>query len=284
MSGGTEILKLNCPDAVGLVARLTGFLAGCGANLTEVHQYTDPLSGWFFTRMQIEPGPGGAEKLRSGLGPIAEELRAKWSLRGAGEALRMVVLASREEHCVAELLWRKRGGELRVEIPAVIANHEDCRGLVEAEGLAFERIEIPAAERDAAFRRIDERCVALGAELIVMARFMQILPDWFCEKWAGRVLNIHHSFLPAFAGANPYRQAFERGVKLIGATCHYATAELDAGPIVEQEVMRVEHFHEIGDLKRIGRDCERLALARGVRFYVEDRVLVHGARAIVFRD
>jgi formyltetrahydrofolate deformylase len=170
-----------------------------------------------------------------------------------------------------------------MKLPVVISNHEDCRTLVEREGIPFENIAFDG-DKDSAFRHLTGLLRSLDIELIVLARFMQILPDWLCRDFSGRVINIHHSFLPAFVGANPYRRAFERGVKLIGATCHYATADLDAGPIIEQEVARVEHYHEPDDLVRLGRDCERLALARGVRFHIEDRVLVHGSRAIVFRD
>jgi formyltetrahydrofolate deformylase len=165
----------------------------------------------------------------------------------------------------------------------VISNHGECRGIVEREGVAFEEIDFHGDE-SAAFEQLAIQLRECKAELIVMARFMQILPDWLCREFEGRIINIHHSFLPAFVGANPYRRAFERGVKLIGATCHYATSDLDQGPIIEQEVARVEHYHVPDDLVRMGRDCERLALARGVRFHVEDRVLVHGTRAIVFRD
>jgi formyltetrahydrofolate deformylase len=172
---------------------------------------------------------------------------------------------------------------LNIDIPAVISNHDTARSLVEREGIGFEKIDF-AADKPAAFSQLSSRLRELGAELVILARFMQILPDSICREFGGRVINIHHSFLPAFVGANPYRRAFERGVKLIGATCHYATGDLDEGPIIEQEVSRVEHYHEPEDLVRLGRDCERLALARGVRYHVEDRVLVHGNRAIVFRD
>jgi formyltetrahydrofolate deformylase len=196
----------------------------------------------------------------------------------------MVVLVSREDHALSELLWRQRSGELHVEVPLVIGNHAHLAQTLAKEGVNFEHVSFLPNAREEAFRQIADRCDAVGAEMIVLARFMQILPGWFCERFAGRIINIHHSFLPAFAGADPYRRAFERGVKLIGATCHYATEELDAGPIIEQEVVRVEHFHTIDDLKRHGRDCERLALARGVRYHVDDRVLVHGSRTVVFRD
>jgi formyltetrahydrofolate deformylase len=279
-----NILKLNCPDAVGLLARITGFIAESGGNLLDVGQYTDPVSRWFFTRLAFTGGT--AEKnpgeFHSGFGSLAEGLRAEWSIRPAGRPLRTAILVSREDHCLADLLWRWRSKELNIEIPAVLSNHETARPLAEREGIPFEKIDF--SDKAAGFGKLEARLRELGAELIILARFMQILPDSLCEAYSGRVINIHHSFLPAFVGANPYRRAFERGVKLIGATCHYATHDLDEGPIIEQEVARVEHYHDPDDLVRLGRDCERLALARGVRFHVEDRVLVHGNRAIVFRD
>ncbi len=199
------LLKLNCPDQVGLIAKLTGFVADLG-------------------------------------------------------------------------------DELPMEVPAVISNHHELAPIVERESIPFYHIPIPADSRKTGFEELAKVCRQLQVDLIVMARYMQILPDWFCEEFAGQIINIHHSFLPAFAGANPYRKAYERGVKLIGATCHYATSELDEGPIIDQEVVRVEHYHQPDDLLRLGRDCERLALARGVRFHLTDRTLVHGRRTIVFRD
>lgn len=277
------ILKLTCPDAVGLLARITGFIAGAGGNLLDVSQYTDPASRWFFARLAFSGGAPGEALFRSELDALMRAMQAEWTLRPARRPIRTAILVSKADHCLHDLLWRWRSGELNVEIPMVGSNHADCRDLVEREGLAFEQWDF-SGDREPAFRRMAERLRERGIELIVLARFMQILPPWLCEEFSGRVINIHHSFLPAFVGANPYRRAFERGVKLIGATCHYATEDLDAGPIIEQEVARVEHYHEPDDLVRLGRDCERLALARGVRFHVEDRVLVHGTRAIVFRD
>ncbi len=280
-----HILKLHCPDGIGLLARITGTIADHGGNLLEVSQYTDTGSGWFFARLAIARGRAewNPEKFCTALQPLAAQLRAEWSLRPSGQKTRTVLLVSKADHCLSDLLWRWRTGELAVEIPLIISNHEDCRPLAEREGIRFECVPF-GADNAVAFARVGELLREVKAELIVLARFMQVLPDGLCREYAARAINIHHSFLPAFVGANPYRRAFERGVKLIGATCHYATEELDAGPIIEQEVARVEHSHDPGDLMRLGRDCERLALARGVRYHVEDRVLVHGPRAIVFRD
>ena len=279
----SHILKLNCPDAVGLLARVTGFIAASGGNLLDVSQYTDTASKWFFARLAFTGGRIESEAFRAETQKLAAEMRAEWTLRPADRPVRTVILVSKEDHCLADLLWRWRSRELNVDIPAVISNHDTARSLVEREGIVFEKIDF-AADKPAAFSQLSSRLSELGAELVILARFMQILPDSICREFGGRVINIHHSFLPAFVGANPYRRAFERGVKLIGATCHYATEDLDEGPIIEQEVSRVEHYHEPDELVRLGRDCERLALARGVRYHVEDRVLVHGNRAIVFRD
>ena len=286
------LLKISCPDRVGLLSRLTSFVAYHGGNLLEVNQFTDPVNKWFFARMAIDTASIAldASSLRKAFEPLARDIEAVWTIRHTSQRMRAVILVSKADHCLADLLWRWRSGELPVDIPLVLSNHEELRPLVEREGVAFESIPVlgekaggPGA-KDAAFQKMAERFRETRADLIVLARYMQIIPPWMCEEWAGRIINIHHSFLPSFAGANPYRRAYERGVKLIGATCHYATADLDQGPIIDQEVVRVEHFHGPDDLLRLGRDCERLALARGVRYHADDRVLIHGNRSIVFRD
>jgi formyltetrahydrofolate deformylase len=286
MSQEGLVFKMSCPDAVGLVAKVTGLVAARGLNLAEAHSYSDVASKWFFARLRIESheGAGDLARLEQDFSHFAAEVRAEWSLRRSGRPQRMVILASKETHCVTDLLWRRKFGELPVEVPLIISNHRVCEDLAAAEGVPFLHIPMNSANKEEAFREIARHCEAAQANVIVMARFMQILPPWFCAQFKSCVINIHHSFLPAFVGADPYRQAFERGVKLIGSTCHYATEELDAGPIIDQEVVRVEHFHDLTDLRRLGRDCERLALARGVRYHVEDRVLIHGAKTIVFRD
>jgi formyltetrahydrofolate deformylase len=280
-----HLLKLNCPDAVGLLARITGFIAASGGNLLDVSQYTDPVSRWFFTRLAFTGGmvEDDFARFEQDTSALADSMNAEWTLRRSDRPVRTVILVSKQDHCLVDLLWRWRSRELNIDLPLVISNHDDARPLVEREGICFEKMDF-SNDKPAAFEQLASRLRAEGAELVILARFMQILPEALCREFAGKVINIHHSFLPAFVGANPYRRAFERGVKLIGATCHYATQDLDQGPIIEQEVSRVEHYHEPDDLIRLGRDCERLALARGVRFHVEDRVLVHGSRAIVFRD
>lgn len=282
----TTILKLSCADRVGLLSRLSGFVAQNGGNLLEVHQFTDPATGWFFARMAIDSETLGGElgSLRAAFTPLAAELDAEWTLRAAQSRMKVVLMVSKLGHCLADLLWRWRSGELAFDIACVISNHDDLRRMVEREGLEFRRIPVTPAGREAAFGEIAGIFRQTQPDLIVLARYMQIIPAELCAEFHGRLVNIHHSFLPSFVGANPYERAYERGVKLIGATCHYATAELDAGPIIDQEVIRVEHFHTPQDLVRLGRDCERLALSRSVRWHLADRVLMHGRRAIVFRD
>ena len=280
------LLKLSCPDQVGLLARITAFIAEHGGNLDEVNQFTDPQSGWFFTRMAIETETLRLPlaKLRAEFSPVAADLSAQWSIRRESDHMRVVIMVSRLGHCLADLLWRWKAGELGCEIVAVVGNHEDFRNTVEREGLPFHYVPVTPETKADAFGAIERIWTDAGADLVVLARYMQVVPLHVCERWEGRIMNIHHSFLPSFVGANPYQRAWERGVKLIGATCHYVTADLDEGPIVEQEVIRVEHFHDTDDLLRIGRDCEKQALARGVRWHLSDRVLLHGKRTVVFRD
>jgi formyltetrahydrofolate deformylase len=285
-SMATTLLKLSCPDRVGLLSRLSGFVAQHGGNLVEVHQFTDPQAGWFFARMAIDSATLGVDlaTLRERFAPLGAELQAEWTLRSTETPMKVALLVSQLGHCLADLLWRWRSGELDCAIPFVLSNHGDLREMAEREGIEFRHVPVRAESKAAAFEEMAGRFRAAGVDLIVLARYMQIVPAALCEEFHGRILNIHHSFLPSFVGANPYQRAYERGVKLIGATCHYATAELDAGPIVDQEVIRVEHHHTPEELVRLGRDCERLALARSVRWHLADRVLMHGARTVVFRD
>jgi formyltetrahydrofolate deformylase len=222
--------------------------------------------------------------LRLAFKPIAEDLQAEWTIRSADSRMRVVLMVSKLGHCLADLLWRWRSGELTFDIPMVISNHEDFRHMVEREGIEFRHIPVVKENKADAFGEMVGIFREAQPDLIVLARYMQIMPPDLCSEFHGKIMNIHHSFLPSFVGANPYQRAYERGVKLIGATCHYATEDLDAGPIVDQEVIRVEHYHRVEDLVRLGRDCERIALARSVRWHLADRVLIHGNRSIVFRD
>lgn len=251
-----------------------------------MNQFTDISTKWFFVRMAIqsETLKVSFDEFRRAFHPLAKHLDADWTLRPAPTRVKVIVLVSKLGHCLADLLWRWRSGELACDIVLVVSNHDELRETANRDGVDFRCIPVEPRNHKEAFTSMHDLFREIDPDLIVLARYMRILPDYFCSEFSGRLINIHHSFLPSFVGANAYARAYERGVKLIGATCHYATAELDAGPIIDQEVVRVEHFHTPEDLVRLGRDCERLALARSVRWHLADRVLVHGNRAIVFRD
>jgi formyltetrahydrofolate deformylase len=286
MSRHGLILKLSCPDQPGIVARIAGYVASHSGNLLEFAQFSDPLGGKFFARLEIATDQLDVEvqDFVAGFGTLGRSLKAKWHFRRLPYRMRTAVFVTKTNHCLNEILWRTDLGELPVEITSIIGNREDCRPVAERAGITFHHINLDGCRQADAFANIQTMMVAEQVELIVLARFMQILPDTFCHAFAGRIINIHHSFLPAFIGANPYRQAYARGVKLIGATCHYVTPDLDAGPIIEQEVERVQHFHSPADLVRLGRHCERVALAKGIRYHVHDRTIIDGHRAIVFPD
>jgi formyltetrahydrofolate deformylase len=282
------ILTINCPDRIGIVAAVTGLIAGQGGSVLEAAQHGDLVSGRFFLRIEIVadslPEGFGPAELAAGFEPVAAEFDMDWKLSDTDVPKRVVLFASKEDHCVADLLYRWRSGEIECEMPCVISNHEDLRGLVEWHGVRFRCVPVgsqPAA-KEAAFAEMESLLAHERADVIVLARYMQILPASFCEERKGRIINIHHSFLPSFAGARPYHQAFERGVKLIGATCHYVTAELDEGPIIEQDTRRIDHGDSVAELQRVGRDVERSVLARGLRWHLEDRVLLNGNKTVVF--
>jgi formyltetrahydrofolate deformylase len=280
------ILKLSCPDQPGIVARIAGYVANHHGNLVEFEQFSDARAGKFFARLEIETTALDVETADfiDGFGTLGRALKANWHFRQMPYRMRAAILVTKTDHCLQEILWRTRLGELPLEVTSVIGNRPDCAQVARAADIPFHEIAMDGKSKASGFDQIRELIRAQQVELIVLARFMQILPDDFCAEFSGRIINIHHSFLPAFIGANPYQQAYERGVKLIGATCHYVTADLDAGPIIDQEVARVSHFHTPADLARLGRDCERIALARGIRHHVHDRTLIDGNRAIVFPD
>ncbi|WP_406642943.1 formyltetrahydrofolate deformylase [Amycolatopsis sp. WGS_07] len=282
------MLTFGCPDRTGIIARISGFLADHGGMIVEAAYHTDPDSGWFFTRQVVRADslPFDAEGLRERFGAVANELSAEssWQVRDTGERPRAVVLVSKAGHCLYDLLGRVASGELDVDIAAVIGNHDSLADITRAHGIPFHHVPFPAGDPDgkaAAFAKVRELVDAHDPHAIVLARFMQVLPADLCAAWAGRALNIHHSFLPSFIGAKPYHQAHTRGVKLVGATCHYVTADLDAGPIIEQDVIRVDHGDSVQDMVRKGRDIEKVTLARGLRWHLEGRVLVHGNRTMV---
>ncbi len=282
------VLSLGCPDRTGIVAKISTFLAEVGGWIVEAAYHADPDTDWFFTRQAVRASSVGMsiDELRTQFKAVAAEIgpEPEWTLHDSGERKRVVILVSKEAHCLHDLLGRAAGGELPAEISAVIGNHVSLEPIAAAHGITFHHVEFAKdpSERGPAFDKVQELVDSYDPHAVVLARFMQVLPPPLCEHWAGRALNIHHSFLPSFVGARPYHQAFTRGVKLIGATCHYVTADLDAGPIVEQDVIRVDHSDEVADMVRQGRDIEKLVLSRGLRWHLEDRVLVHGKKTVVF--
>ncbi|WP_433870414.1 formyltetrahydrofolate deformylase [Saccharopolyspora sp. CA-218241] len=280
------VLTLGCPDRTGIVARIAGFLAEHGGWIVEAGYHTDPDTGWFFTRQVVRADslPFGVEELRERFGAVADELGGSWRVSDTGEPPRAVFLVSKDGHCLHDLLGRVSSGELDLDLRAVIGNHPRLGPITEAHGVPFHHVPFGTdpESKAAAFEQVRGLVDEHDPDAIVLARFMQVLPPELCAAWSGRAINIHHSFLPSFAGARPYHQAHERGVKLVGATCHYVTAELDAGPIIEQDVTRVDHGDAVADMVRKGRDIEKVVLARGLRYHLEHRVLVHGGRTVVF--
>ena len=276
-------LTISCPDRSGIIAAVTGFIAEHGGFITEASYHTEQEAQRFFMRqeMRADSLPFDADGFRQRFGKLAQEFGMDWQLADSAIRKRLVVLVSKQDHCLSDLLHRWRSGELQVDIPCVISNHEDLRSFVEWHGIPF--IHVDMTDKDSAFKRIAALFDEHRGDAMVLARYMQILPPWLCQRYPGRVINIHHSFLPSFVGAKPYHQAYQRGVKLIGATCHYVTDELDAGPIIEQDTVRIDHGDTPDDLVRYGRDIEKTVLARGLRYHVEDRVLVCGNKTIVFR-
>jgi formyltetrahydrofolate deformylase len=277
----TSRLLLACPDQPGLIARVSGFLAESGLNIVDVDQHSS-AEGRFFMRMVFDRV---ADPERERLEPrfareIAEPFQMDYEFHESDRAKRVAVMVSREDHCLSDLLWRWRNGDLGGELAAVISNHPDHASQVEAVGLPFHHVAVEPGAKAAAEREI--LGLLEGIDLLVLARYMQLLSEDFLRELRGPAINIHHSFLPAFVGADPYHRAYERGVKLIGATAHYVTAELDAGPIIAQDVEPVDHRDEVADMIRLGRDVERLVLARAVMAHLDDRVLLDGERTIVF--
>ena len=277
-------LIISCPDQVGIVAAVSDFIASHQGWITEAHHYTDPASEWFFMRYVVRASslPFGLERLRELFAPVAERFRMQWCVYVTGVKKRVVLLASKQAHCLSDLLYRWRSAEMPMDIPCVLSNHDELRSYVEWHGLRFCHFPVDPADKAPHFAAVEQALGEAKPDVIVLARYMQILPERICARYPGRIINIHHSFLPSFVGARPYHQAAARGVKLIGATCHYVTTELDAGPIIEQDVVRVGHHNTVDDMIRLGKDVEKQVLARGLRCHLEDRVLVHGNKTIVF--
>lgn len=278
-------MLIACPDQPGIVAAVSRFLHEHGANIVQSDQYTmDPEGGMFFIRIEFDLNEldRRLESLKLDFAQVvAVKFQMDWSVSSASQTKRLAVFVSKEDHCMRELLWQWQAGDLNAEIAMVISNHPDMRPLVESFGIPFHHVPVTAdTKREAELQHME--LIEGKADVIVLARYMQIVSSSFIAQFTNRIINIHHSFLPAFVGGKPYAQAYDRGVKIIGATAHYVTEELDGGPIIEQDVQRVDHRDNVGDLKRIGRHIERIVLARAVSWHAEDRILVHHNKTVVF--
>jgi len=276
------ILTLRCADQPGIVRSLAEGIVQAKGNITESAQFSDPPTGLFCLRTSFESPEEDIEAIRSLVAGAVRRFQPVLTLRRESSRRRVLVMASRFDHCVRDLLYRWDIGELPADVRLVVSNHETCRPIAERYGLPYHHIPVTAATKPEAERRLFSLVAEYEIDVVVLARYMQVLSDEACRRLEGRAINIHHSFLPGFKGARPYHQAYERGVKLIGATAHFVTPDLDEGPIIEQDVARVGHGHTPEELVAIGRDVERLVLARAVRLYAEDRVLLAGARTVVF--
>ncbi|WP_455887103.1 formyltetrahydrofolate deformylase [Pseudomonas rustica] len=280
------ILRVSCPAVSGIVAAVTTYLAEHGCYISEMAQFDDEDNGCFFMRavFRFNTGVSGdTPQLEAGFTDVAQRFSMQWSLHSSARPMRVLLMVSKFDHCLSDLLYRHAKGELDMQITAVVSNHLDLRPMAERQGIRFVYLPVSKdtkAEQEAALLRIVEDT---GTELVVLARYMQILSDDLCRQLSGRAINIHHSFLPGFKGAKPYHQAYQRGVKLIGATAHYVTSDLDEGPIIEQEVQRVDHAYAPDDLVAIGRDTETIALSRAVKYHLEHRVFLNHDRTVIFK-
>ncbi|AJE48213.1 formyltetrahydrofolate deformylase [Celeribacter indicus] len=279
----SHVLTVTCPSRRGIVAAISGKLAELGCNITDSAQFDDPATGMFFMRVSFasETGLSQAE-IDTGFAPVARALDMVWTVHDEARKMKVVILVSRFGHCLNDLLYRWRIGALPIDIVAVVSNHMDYQKLVVNHDIPFHHVRVTKENKPAAEARLLEIVEESGAELMVLARYMQVLSDRLCQKMSGRIINIHHSFLPSFKGANPYRQAFERGVKLIGATAHYVTADLDEGPIIEQDTIRVTHAQSAEDYVSLGRDVEAQVLSRAIHAHIHHRVFINGNKTVVF--
>jgi formyltetrahydrofolate deformylase len=277
------VLTLTCPDRPGIVHAVTGALLEHGANVTEAQQFNDASTGLFFMRVQFDMEPSAHSVLRATLAPLGEHHAMRWTLAPALQRMRLLIMVSQFGHCLNDLLFRWKSGGLPVEVCAVVSNHRDFESLVAGYGVPFHHIALSPDTKPQAEARLMQVVGETQADVVVLARYMQILSSDLCHQLAGRAINIHHSFLPSFKGAKPYQQAFDRGVKVIGATAHYVTADLDEGPIIEQDTARVDHSHDAAELAAIGRDIECAVLARAVKWHAERRVLIDRNKTVVFR-
>ena len=278
------VLTLSCPDRPGIIRAVAGHLADAGCNVTDSQQFADPLTRRFFLRAEADPPDGlDLDVLRGSFAGVGHHFSMEWSLHDASSRPRVLIMVSKAGHCLNDLLFRWESGALRADVVGVVSNHLDLRAMAERHGVPFSHVPVPAGGKRAAEAALLDLVEAEKVDLVVLARYMQILSPAVTAALPGRVINIHHSFLPSFAGARPYHQAYERGVKLIGATAHYVTADLDDGPIIEQDVARVDHAFRAEQLVAAGQDVECVVLARAVRWHVEHRVMLNGARTVIFR-
>jgi formyltetrahydrofolate deformylase len=282
MSQPTFVLTILCPDRPGIVHAVSGFLVQHGGNILESQQYDDLDQDRFFMRV-LFTASATLDRLREDFPRVAGEFAMTWELWDATAPYRTLVMVSKFDHCLNDLLFRMRNGSLQIEVPAVVSNHRDCEPLARAYGVPFHHVPVTPETKQEAEARLLELVSDLDIDLVVLARYMQVLTDETCKRLEGRAINIHHSFLPSFKGARPYHQAFDRGVKLVGATAHYVTGDLDEGPIIEQDVVRVDHRSDAAALAAAGRDVEAQVLSRAVRWHAESRVLLNGSRTVVFR-
>ena len=284
MSDHVGTLLVSCPDRKGIVASLAQVLYGHGANILDADQHTDPIAGMFFQRIRFDLSTMTTDRvsLEHGVGEVAARFAMTYRIAYASQVKRVAIFVSRYDHCLYDLLLRHRAGELACEIAMVVSNHPDLAPVAAQFGVPFHHLPITAAAKDAQESAAQALCDEARIDTIVLARYMQILSEAFVARWPARIINIHHSFLPAFVGGNPYRQAYERGVKLVGATAHYVTTDLDQGPIIEQQVARASHRDAVDDLVRKGRDLEKLVLATAVRAHLDDRVLAYAGKTVVF--
>ncbi|MDN4617096.1 formyltetrahydrofolate deformylase [Paenibacillus sp. PsM32] len=277
-------MLISCPDGPGIVATVSRFLFEHGANIVQSDQYTmNPAGGMFFMRVEFDLPElsKNLPALESDFQAVGDQFKMEWTINQVSRKKRLAIFVSKEDHCLVELLWHWQAGDLDADIAMVISNHNDMRSYVESFGIPFHHIPVTADTKKEAEQKQLE-VIGSDIDLIVLARYMQIISPLFIEHFRNRIINIHHSFLPAFVGGKPYAQAYDRGVKIIGATAHYVTEELDGGPIIEQDVQRVSHSDNVNELKRIGRTIERVVLARAVQWHAEDRVLVHQNKTVVF--
>jgi formyltetrahydrofolate deformylase len=277
------VLTVSCPDAVGLVAAVSNLIASWDGWLTEVANHADRVAGRFFMRNEVAADSlsFGIEEFRDRFAPLARKYGMRFEVHDSAVPRRVMIMVSRQEHCLADLLHRWRTGELVFNLRGVISNHDHLRSFVEWHGVPYHHVPVSPESKAEAFAVMERLLEEEAVDLVVLARYMQILPPELCARYEGRIVNIHHSFLPSFTGGRPYEQAYERGVKLIGATSHFVTADLDQGPIIEQDVVRVSHADTVSDMVRLGRDVEKTVLARAVRYVLEDRVIVHQNKTVV---